>query len=124
MFSVEQKNNFLTGVSLTSELPSPDLFTRKFITIHSYTKSRGRTQLPSVILNRPEKDKIWFTVEIFQIPISFYDPTCEIYVEDYDLLNHKKIRDIFGFEALSVTLQNYISDFSTFIPSYKSDSLY
>ena len=124
MFSVEQKNNLLTGVSLTAEIPSPDRDTRKFITILSYTKSGSRIQLPSVILNRPEKDKIWFTVEIFQIPNSFYESTCNIYVEDYDLINHSIIKDIFGFETLTASLQNYISDFSTFIPSYKSESLY
>ncbi len=121
-FEQKQINELITGTVLCAELPATCEGDRRFVAIFPYVLNEsGRADKPDKILDSAKAETIYFNLRDCEYPAEYIGNGYE--VNDSDVIDLRHESDIKGISQLQEMLAEFVSDFSIFVPLWKTDDV-
>ena len=118
--SRKQINELITGVQLSTEIPSSSPELRHFVSVRGYIETERGIELPDKIISENKIETTVFWIRDYEVSKEYIENDWEI--PDEQILNYIYIKGIVGIENVQKELKEHISDLSLLEPHWKCDA--
>lgn len=118
--SRKQINELITGVQLSTEIPSSSFELRHFVSVRGYIETERGIELPDKNISENKIETTVFWIRDYEVSKEYIENDWEI--PDEQILNYIYIKGIVGIENVQKELKEHISDLSLLEPHWKCDA--
>jgi hypothetical protein len=118
--SRKQINELITGVQLSTEIPSSSPELRHFVSVRGYIETERGIELPDKIISENKIETTVFWIRDYEVSKEYIENDWEI--PDEQILNYIYIKGIVGIENVQKELKEHIPDLSLLEPHWKCDA--
>ena len=118
--SRKQINELITGVQLSTEIPSSSPELRHFVSVRGYIETERGIELPDKNISENKIETTVFWIRDYEVSKEYIENDWEI--PDEQILNYIYIKGIVGIENVQKELKEHISDLSLLEPNWKCDA--
>ena len=118
--SRKQINELITGVQLSTEIPSSSPELRHFVSVRGYIETERGIELPDKNISENKIETTVFWIRDYEVSKEYIENDWEI--PDEQILNYIYIKGIVGIENVQKELNEHISDLSLLEPHWKCDA--
>ena len=118
--SRKQINELITGVQLSTEIPSSSPELRHFVSVRGYIETERGIELPDKNISENKIETTVFWIRDYEVSKEYIENDWEI--PDEQILNYIYIKGIVGIENVQKELKEQISDLSLLEPHWKCDA--
>ena len=118
--SRKQINELITGVQLSTEIPSSSPELRHFVSVRGYIETERGIELPDKNISENKIETTVFWIRDYEVSKEYIENDWEI--PDEQILNYIYIKGIVGIENVQKELKEHIPDLSLLEPHWKCDA--
>ena len=118
--SRKQINELITGVQLSTEIPSSSPELRHFVSVRGYIETEGGIEFLDKNISEDKIETTVFWIRDYEVSKEYIENGWEI--PDDKILNYIYIRGIVGIENVQKELKEHISDLSQLVTHWKCDA--